>query len=411
MSSSKTVSQREFVILMALLMSLAALAIDTMLPALSQMGESLGVEEANHMQLVVSTVFLGMSLGLMVYGPISDSFGRKRAIYLGVSIFILGSILSLVAQTFQIMLLGRVIQGFGAASTRVVTGAMIRDNYKGNEMARIMSLIMIIFVLVPAFAPSIGQVILFFTDWRGIFWLFFILASITLFWFHQRLPETLAKEKRLKFSLPTIYAGSIETLKNPVARGYTVTSGLIFGSFVGYLSSAQQIIQIQYDSGTMFSIYFGILALSVGVASFANSRLVTIFGMQKLCTIALSVLSINALLFLALSLTQAGHPPLVLLILYLMLTFFSFGILFGNLNAMAMAMEPLGHIAGVANSVISSVQTLISVCIGSFIGYQYDGTVIPLVSGFSLMGILSLLIVLNTHKKYNALRKSECVEV
>ena len=266
-------SNGEFVALMALLMSLLALTIDAMLPALGQIGASLEVQNPNDVQLVVSTIFLGMALGLMLYGPFSDSYGRKNAIYLGMSFFLTGSLVSLFSTNFTVMLVGRVLQGFGAASCRVITLAMVRDKFEGREMGKIMSLIMVVFILVPALAPSVGQAILFFTGWRAIFGLFIILGLSGLLWLHFRQPETLPKDKRLEFSLSTIIAGTLETLKHPVARGYMVASGLIFGAFVGYLSSAQQILQIQYKLGNLFSIYFGCLALAIGFSSFTYLKI------------------------------------------------------------------------------------------------------------------------------------------
>lgn len=394
----KKTGGREFVILMATLMSLVALSIDAMLPALAQMGTSLAVSNVNDTQFIISTVFLGMALGLMIYGPFSDSYGRKSAIYLGVSIFIAGSLVSLFATDLPVMLAGRILQGFGAASCRVITLAMIRDKFEGREMARVMSLIMIIFIMVPALAPSIGQGILLIADWRAIFALFIGVAIVGLLWLHFRQPETLPREKRLEFSLATIKAGSLETLANPVARGYMLASGLIFGAFVGYLGSAQQILQVQYQLGEMFSIYFGGLALAIGFASYANSKLVMKFGMERLCLVSLTLLSSTSLLFYFYAQNAGGHPDLVALMGYLLVTFFGFGILFGNFSSLAV--QPLGHIAGVANSVIGSVQTFLAMGLGGLIGHLYDGTVLPLVLGFLILGSASLALTIYTSRKF-----------
>ncbi|OIQ16418.1 MAG: Bcr/CflA family drug resistance efflux transporter [Bacteriovorax sp. MedPE-SWde] len=389
-------NQREFVALMALLMSLVALSIDAMLPALNQIGTSLGVANKNDSQLIISTVFLGMSFGLMLYGPLSDSFGRKKSIYLGVSIFIVGSFLSMLATNFTMMLVGRFLQGFGAASCRVVSVAMIRDQFSGREMGKIMSLIMIVFVMVPALAPSLGQLILIFSQWRTIFGVLIILGALGIIWLWKRQPETLLIENRVKFSFKTIFAGAKETLAHPTARGYTLAAGLGFGAFVGYLSSAQQILQGQYKVGDSFALYFGCLALAIGLSSFINSKLVMKLGMERLCKYALSLITLLSGAFYTFLFMTSGHPPLSFLIIYLALTFLCIGILFGNLNTLAVG--PLGHIAGVANSVISSVQTLISVGFGALIGLSYDGTVIPLVQGFFFLGIASLLIVIFTQR-------------
>ncbi len=393
-------NQREFVALMALLMSLVALSIDAMLPALNQIGSSLGVVNKNDSQLIISTVFLGMSFGLMIYGPLSDSFGRKKSIYLGVSIFIAGSFLSMLATNFTMMLVGRFLQGFGAASCRVVSVAMIRDQFSGREMGKIMSLIMIVFVMVPALAPSLGQFILIFSQWRTIFGVLIILGALGIIWLWKRQPETLLVENRVAFSFSTILAGAKETIINPIARGYTIAAGLGFGAFVGYLSSAQQILQGQYKVGDSFAVYFGCLALAIGLSSFINSKLVMKLGMERLCKYALIIITLLSGSFYLYLFKTSGHPPLSFLMTYLALTFLCIGILFGNLNTLAVS--PLGHIAGVANSVISSVQTLISVGFGAMIGLSYDGTVIPLVQGFFFLAIASLITIVFTQVRYKS---------
>lgn len=392
----KEIGQKEFVALMAMLMSFVALAIDSMLPALGQIGQSLNVRNANDTQLVISTIFLGMGFGLMIFGPLSDSYGRKPAIYGGISIFVLGCLLSYYAQSFEIMLIGRALQGLGAASSRVITLAMIRDKYEGNAMAKIMSLIMIIFILVPALAPSIGQGILMIGDWRDIFSFMAAFAAVGFIWFFIRQPETLKPEHKHPFKLRTVVDGIKETLKNKTARSFTIASGLIFGGLVGYLSSSQQILQVQYGLGDLFSIYFGGLALSIGAASFANSKWVEKYGMLKLCLKSLKLLTLLAMLFIPVTYYFQGHPPLALFMAYLLVTFFCFGILFGNFNALAV--EPLGHIAGVANSVISSLQTLMSMLLGSTIGYFYNGTIFPLIIGFFILGAWSWYLTHNIAK-------------
>lgn len=380
-----------FIALMAILMSFVALSIDAMLPALNMIGKDLQVRNPNDVQFVVSSIFLGMGIGLIFFGPFSDSFGRKPAIYLGMAVFFIGCLASIFSQTFEIMIVGRLLQGVGAASCRVITLAMIRDCFVGSSMARVMSLIMMIFVFVPALAPSVGQGILWIAGWRAIFVFMLILGAISIFWFAWKQPETLPKDKRRPFSIVTVLNGVRETVKNKVSLGYMLASGFVFGSFIGYLSSTQQMFQVQYKLGENFSLVFGVLVVSVGLASFANSKWVMRFGMANLCRKSLRFLVLWAILFLPICIYFHGHPPLVLLIIYLMATFFCFGILFGNMNSLAV--QPLGHIAGVANSVIASMQTLLSVVLGGYIGYRYDETVIPLVTGFLVLGFCSLVIV------------------
>jgi len=400
-TASSTPNRIEFIALMAMLMSMTALTVDAMLPALMQIGQSLNVEDANHNQLIVATVFLGMALGQMLYGPISDAYGRKPAIYLGGVIFLVGAGFSIFAQDFNTMLLGRILQGMGAASCRVVTLAMIRDCFDGKEMARTMSLIMLVFIMVPAIAPSIGQGILLVGHWRAIFVFLFVFALVALLWLAFRQTETLSPKNKIPLSWQNTFNGIKETITHPLSRNYMIAAGVMFGAFVGYLSSAQQILQIQYELGSLFSLYFGVLALAIGFSSFINSKLVMHIAIEKLCIIALMATSLFSIVFFSIQYFSASPLPLSWFMFYLLIMFFMFGILFGNVNTLAV--HPLGHIAGVANSVISTVQTLLSVLIGSFIGQSYDGTTLPLILGFLLCGSASLVLMIYTVRKKHRL--------
>lgn len=390
-----------FIALMAVLMSLTAISIDAMLPALSQIGEELAVENPNDIQLIISSLFVGLAIGILFFGPFADSFGRKKAIYLGVSIFLLGCMASILSSSFEIMLLGRVLQGFGTASCRIATMCMIRDKFEGNAMARVMSFIMIIFILSPALAPSLGQVILLFAHWRVIFVVMFLIGFSSLIWLAFGQEETLKPENRHPFKIKPILHAAHETVNNRVSRVYTIASGIIFGAFVGYLNSAQQILQEQYDLGEAFALVFGFLALALGIASFANSRWVYKYGMERICHSSLLVMVGATTIFLPISLFFGGHPPLILLIIYLLVVFFCCGLLFGNFNTMAI--HPLGHIAGAASSVIGCIQTLLSASLGAIIGYLYNGTINPLIIGFFILGIWSFLLV-------SGLRKSQQIQ-
>ena len=394
-NNSALANQKEFIALMAILMSLVALTIDSILPALSDIGQSLQVQNANDTQFVLSGVFFGMAFGLMIYGPLSDSFGRKPALYLGIGIFIIGDLISLFAQDFTFMVIGRIAQGFGAASCRVVTTAMIRDKFEGQQMGQVMSLIMVLFILVPALAPSFGQLILYVAHWRAIFLFVLAIALLALGLLYFRQQETLAEDNRRSFSRSAIWQGMKETFSHPISRLYMFASGIIFGSFVGYLSSSQQIIQVHYQTGEAFALYFGLLALAIGFSSFVNSKLVTRFSMEKLCTMSLLLLSILSILFVWYM--QTHQISLGLFLGYMSVTFFCFGILFGNLSTLALS--PLGHIAGVATSVIASIQTLISVGVGGAIGAAYDNTIAPLTYGFLACGISALLLVNHARRK------------
>ncbi|MCP4472548.1 MAG: multidrug effflux MFS transporter [Gammaproteobacteria bacterium] len=379
----------EFVVLIALIISLVALSIDAMLPALPQIAADLGVVEINDSQYVISVFFAGMALGQMLFGPLSDSIGRRPSILAGFAVFALGCLFSIAAGSFDQMLIGRFLQGLGAAGPRIVAVALVRDQFKGREMARVMSFVMSVFILVPVFAPAIGQLVLLVADWHFIFAMFLALAVIVVFWFWKRQPETLARENRIRFSFVRLWLDIQLICRIRVALGYTLTMGFIFGAFVGYLSSSQQIFQVQYRLFDLFPLYFGILAASIGFASLLNARLVMRFGMRPLSRFALGAICFLSAPFYLYALICDGHPPLNLLVLYLLVLFFFFGILFGNLNALAM--EPLGHIAGLGSALIGSVSTLMSVVFGVVIADAYDQTVLPLVAGFALLGLAGLL--------------------
>ena len=374
---------------MALLTSLVALSIDAMLPALSIIGVDLNVQRENGTQLIVTAMFVGFAVGQLCFGPVSDSIGRKLPIYAGLGLFMLGSVLSMVAWSFPVMLIGRVLQGFGAAAPRIVSIALIRDQYEGRAMARIMSFVMAVFILVPVLAPALGQAVLLIADWRMIFGLLLLLALVVSVWFSTRQPETLPPAQRVPFSLRRIAAAAGEVLRDRCALGYTIASGLVFGAFLGYLNSAQQIFQVQFSVGTRFPLYFGALALSIGCASYLNAQLVMRFGMRLLSWRALQAASIVSGSYFVFAWTTAGTPPLWTFMTWGSITFFCLGLVFGNFNAMAI--ESLGHIAGVAASVIGSVATMISLLFGLLIGQSFDGTVLPLVGGFALLGMSSLL--------------------
>jgi DHA1 family bicyclomycin/chloramphenicol resistance-like MFS transporter len=349
------------------------------------------VANPNDRQLVISIIFLGSALGQLFFGPLSDKTGRKSAIYSGYALFITGSLVSIFSINFPVMLLGRIFQGLGLAAPQAVTMALVRDRFEGRTMAKVMSFAMTVLILVPMIAPTIGQGILLFAGWRSIFGSFLLFAVITLSWFALRIPETLALENRVPFSLRRIVHSIQEILKIRSALGYTLTAGLVNGFFLGYLNSSQQIFQEQYALGEAFPLYFAMIALSLGMASFLNARLVMRYGMRQLIRTALAIVFSLAVIFLGVSVAFTGQPPLWGLMAYLMISFFCTGILFGNLNALVM--QPLGHLAGVGAAVVGSITTLISMLLGVMIGRSYNGTVLPLVIGMVILTGISIFIV------------------
>ena len=386
----------EFVVLVALLSSLTALSIDGMLPALPEIGRELGVSNENQPQLVLSVLFFGLALGQLFIGPLSDSMGRKPLIYGGLGLFGIGCLMSMFATDFTTMLLGRFLQGLGAASPRIITMALVRDCYRGREMARIMSLTQIIFIMVPMLAPAMGQGVMWLSGWRAIFTSFLLLAVGIVLWFGLRMPETLPPEKRNRLTWSDQLLAIHGVISHRQTIGYTVMTGFVFAAFLGYLNSSQQILQQQYELGTQFPLYFALLAFVIGIAGFANAKLVFKYGMKRLVTLSIQLVSMLALIYLVITLLYSGQPPLWSFLLYIGMTFFGIGLLFGNLNALAM--EPLEVHAGMGASIIGSISTFISIPLGTMTGLLYNGTVIPLVSGFLVFGVLAYVTMWLTER-------------
>lgn len=382
----------EFIVLVALLNAMVAMSIDTMLPALGQIAGDLRALHPNDRQLIITMFFGGMTLGTLVSGPLSDSTGRKPAIFASLMIYAVGAAMCLFSTSFTLMLVGRFVQGFGAAGPRIVSIAMVRDGQQGAAMARVMSFVMSVFMLVPILAPSIGQLVLFVASWRMIFAGFLVMAVISALWLALRQEETLTPEHRQIFSVTAILGAAWEVLRHPVSLGYTLAVGCIFGSFISYLGTSQQIFVEQYGQGKLFAVWFGVFAVAIAIAMMVNARLVIRYGMRKLSKLALRVSIGLSLVFLLAAAMLAGHPPLWMLGLYLFTNFFCCGILFGNYNAIAM--EPMGRIAGMAAAISGALSSLFALTAGTAIGRIYDGTVIPLAAGFGGLGIMALVLTI-----------------
>jgi DHA1 family bicyclomycin/chloramphenicol resistance-like MFS transporter len=360
-----------------------------MLPALPEIGRALSVKHPNDAQLVISSMVLGMGIGQILSGPLSDCFGRKPIIFYGFVIFALGCLLSIFSTRFDVMMTARILQGIGVSGPRTAIVALIRDRFGGRSMAQIMSTIMAVFILVPAIAPALGQAIVLTTNWRAIFWVLMIQSVFALTWFSVRQPETLPRKRRVAFSLRSIISGAVEVCTNRTAFGYTLASGLILGGFLGYLNSAQQIFQEVYSLGHQFPIYMAVPALAMGSASYLNSRIVMRVGMRALSHWAVRFLVVLMTLYLAATFQMGGHSPLWLLMITLASAFFCLGMVFGNLNAIAM--EPLSHIAGIGAAVIGFLSIAVSVPLAVIIGRCYNGTTLPMIWGFVILGALAAL--------------------
>ncbi len=379
----------EFVTLMAVMISITALSIDMMLPALPEIGDDLRVGHANDAQLVVTVLLFGMGIGQLLFGPLSDSFGRRPVIILGFAIFVVGCGLSMVATRFDLMMVGRWIQGIGTGGPRTAIIALIRDQHGGRGMARIMSVVMAIFIIVPVIAPALGQAVLMTVGWRAIFGVLMAQAVVALIWFAIRQPETLARNDRIPFTTGRMKDGAVEVCRNRLSLGYTLASGCISGVLMSYLSSAQQIFQEVYGLGREFPFYMAVLALFVGGAAFVNSRIVMRFGMRALSHRAIRAFIVLMGIYLFITYHMGGRPPLWVMLLFFAPSFFCMGILFGNLNAIAM--EPLKHIAGIGAAVIGSLSNFIAAVLGALVGRFYDGSLIPLSLGFVMLGLATAI--------------------
>ncbi|SHI56117.1 multidrug effflux MFS transporter [Algibacter luteus] len=379
----------EFVALMASLMSIVALSIDALLPAIPQISSALGVTNPNDNQLLITMIFLGLGFGQLLFGPLSDSFGRKPIVYIGFIVFIIASIVCVSTRNFEVMIVARVFQGIGLSSPRSLALSMIRDSYSGNYMAKIISIVVMFFILVPVIAPTLGQALITFFNWESIFYFNLLFGVIIMLWFWKRQPETLAKHNRIKFSSHLFIDGTIEFFKHKQAVAFTFVSGFITGSFMVYLSTSQQIFQEQYQLAEMFPYIFASLAISVGLATYLNSRLVVKYGMLQIAYKACIAYAIISVLYVVMF-WSGNNPSIYVLLGFFSLQFFAVGFLFGNLRAIAM--QPLGHIAGIGAAINGFISTVMAVPIANFIGNYVNTSVLPLFIGFSVFGILSFLV-------------------
>lgn len=390
MQKSHSTSQLEFVALMAALMSVVALAIDALLPALDIIGISINSINAIDNQLLITMIFLGLGFGPLLFGPISDSFGRKPVVFIGFAIFIIASIICVYSQSLEMMIFGRILQGIGLSAPRTISIAIIRDMYSGDKMAKIMSFVVVVFLLVPIIAPALGKFMLDYYSWKAIFYIQIVFSLLIAFWFWKRQPETLSLENRIKFNNNLFINGFKELIRYKQTMGYTFISGFVTGSFMVYLSSSQQVFQEQYGLKDAFPYIFAGLAIAIGSAIFLNGMLVLRLGMRKLITGSLIGFFGVSLLYVALF-YNTSNPSIEVLLLFFSMQFFTLGFLFGNLRAIAM--QPVGHIAGIASAITGLISTLMAVPISIFIGRYVSDTTLPLFIGFSICSFLSILIL------------------
>ncbi|BAO77000.1 MFS family multidrug efflux protein, similarity to bicyclomycin resistance protein Bcr [Winogradskyella sp. PG-2] len=397
-------SQFEFVVLMAALMSIVALSIDAVLPALPLIGDHLSVSDPLENQKLITTIFLGLGIGQLIFGPLSDSFGRKPIVYAGFVLFVIASIICITTKNFEIMLFGRVLQGVGLASPRTMCIAMVRDSYDGDYMAKILSIVVMVFILVPVIAPTLGQYLMNNYDWKFIFTFTLLFGLIVMLWFWLRQPETLKDKYRIPYRLSIFKTGTIQFFKIKSAVIYTLLSGFITGSFMVYLSTSQQIFEKQYDLAEEFPLIFASLAISVGLATFMNSQLVVKYGMKRIVHVAIISFIIISLVYISLY-NSGNNPNIEILITFFALQFFTIGFIFGNLRALAM--EPMGHIAGIGSALNGFISTVMAVPIADYIGRFVIDSVTPLFIGFLVCGVISIaLFYYNNSKGIQLLKKA-----
>lgn len=384
----------EFIVLVAALSSIVALSIDIMLPALPQIGDSFAITDDNDRQAVLVVFMLGFGCAQILFGPLSDRFGRKAVLIPAILFYAVAAIADAFADSYTALLLLRLAQGIGAAAVRIVVNAIVRDCFGGREMARVMSYTFTVFMIVPIVAPAIGQGIISFASWHWIF-IFLGFAGLALSaWSGFRLRETLPREDRLPLSFTAISSAFREILSNRLAMGYTLSSTLCFGGLFAFVISAQQVFQTIYDLEHLFAVAFALNAGVMAVLNLTNGYFVRKVGMRLISHSALIAFASLGTILLLISL--AGTPPFLVAYLLLAAIAGAFGLVPPNFNALAM--EPLGHIAGTASSIMGVISFTGGAVLGALIGQAFDGTLVPLAFGYALFGWLAVAIILWTER-------------
>lgn len=396
MQKSQERPQFEFVAIMASLMSIVALAIDALLPAMSTIGIDINSLDPTENQKFITMIFLGLGVGQLIFGPLSDSFGRKPIVYIGFALFCVASVICVLAPNLEWMIVGRVLQGIGLSAPRTISISMIRDSYKGDYMAKIMSFVTAFFILVPIVAPAMGKFFLDHYGWESIFYMQLVATLGVGVWFWRRQPETLKPEYKIEFSSHVFVDGFKELLRHRETMAFTIVSGLITGAFMVYLSSAQEVFEVQYGLADNFPFVFAGLAISVGLSTLLNGTMVVKLGMRRLALIALTLFCTVSIVYVGLF-WNSQNPSLWILITFLAMQFFTLGFLFGNLRAIAM--EPIGHIAGIGAAITGFISTMIAIPIATYVGSYIQDTILPLFVGFLVCGSISLGIFMMMRRR------------
>lgn len=377
--------------MVAALMALNALAIDVFIPALQDIGEALSVEDENRRQFVITAYIMGFGIAQLFYGTISDRFGRRPVLMFGLAVYVGASVLASYVPNFESLLAVRFIQGIGTAATRVIAVSVVRDTFGGARMASVMSLVMMVFMAVPLIAPNIGQLIILFGDWQSVFWVTGILGAVMAVWSYIRLPETLHPEYRMPLTFTRVSAAFKVVVTTRASFGYALATALTFAVLFAFISQAEQLFTQTFGLGDYFTLAFSGTVVFMAAASFMNSRLVERMGMRRLSHTALMCFGGLILLALALALGLGEAFPFWLFSLMIASIFACFGFIGTNFNALAM--DPLGHVAGTASSVLGFLQTFVGGVLGATIGYMYDGTAVPLFAGYLMLALGAIACV------------------
>ena len=380
----------EFVALIAMMMALNALAIDSMLPALPAIGEALGVASENSRQWVITAYLLGFGVTQIIYGPLADRYGRKPVLMVGLSLYVVFSVLAAFSPTFELLIAARVGTGVGAAALRVLAVSIVRDRYAGRTMARVMSLSFLVFLGVPILAPTLGQAILLVAPWPWVFGVLAVGGAAFAAWAAIRLPETLHPENRMPIRVGRVTSAFREALTNRQSIGYTLAITAISGALFGFINSSQQIFFDVFHEPQLFTLVFGAVAGGIAVASLLNARLVERLGSRLISHTALLGFITMSGIHAVVALT--GHETIWTFAVLQALTMFCFGFIAGNFGSMAM--EPMGHIAGTASSAQGFISTTGGATLGFLIGQQFNGSAVPMTLGFVSLGLTSLVCVL-----------------
>ena len=384
MTPIKRLSQGEFVALTAALFAMVAISIDAMLPALPEIAATLSPDAPNRAQLVITSFVFGMGLGTLFVGPLADAFGRKPVIYAGTALYALTALACYFANSLDTLLVARVLQGISVAAARVVSMAIMRDLFKGREMAKIMSFVMMVFIMVPAIAPLMGQAIIALASWHAIFLVYILFAAVIILWFGLRQPETLPKENRRPLDFGILLAATKELFTHRIVVISILAQTLTMAALFATLSSMQGVFEQRFARADSFPLWFAFIALGSASGSIINSRVVMRLGMRPVITAAYT--GVLTLTLVLLGLNASGAMPEILAfpahILWSIALFSMMSLTMGNLNALAM--EPVGHIAGLAASVMTSVATVASVVLAVPVGLAFNGTAIPLMAGVAV---------------------------